>query len=382
MFATSLFVNRILGSERSQMKVAVPKGAIGMSMGEPDFPTPVHIQEAATRAMKDNFTHYVDPQGDIELREAICYRYQKDYGINRPPEDVLITSGGITAINVLCGTFLNPGDEAVIMDPEYSGITEAVTLFGAKSIFVPMKEDLHLDFKGIEGKVTERTKMIFLSNPSNPTGQVLRKDEITFLSNLAEKYELMVAVDETYHKLVYEGVEYFSVCQVNKEQVRDRLVLINSFSKTYAMTGWRVGYLLADPKIINSVLSLHRALLTCVNAPAQKACVAALTGPQACVAEMMAAYALRRKMVAKALSKIALFSTPPCEAAFYFFPRFRHGYTSKEMVEYLASRGVLLRSGTEFGESGQKRVRLSFATSIEKLEEGLARLIQAMSDLE
>jgi len=380
MFEVSEMVKRIQGSERSQRKIAVPEGAVRMDKGEPDFPTPVHIQEAATRAMKDNFTHYVDPYGDGELREAICMTLKKDYGVERSPENVLITAGGIEGIHIISATYLNPGDEALVFDPGYSAYGDSIALFGGKPVFVPLTDRFHLDLNAVEDRISPRTKLVFLASPSNPTAAVLSEEEIRGLARVAVEHDLLLIIDEVYHRLLYGGVEHFSICQA--DQVKDRAIVLNSFSKTYAMTGWRVGYLVADAKVIKDLVGLHNALVICVNAPAQKACVAALAGPQDCVEAMMAEYYRRMRFVEKALQGIERVSTPPCEGAFYFFPRFQHKLNSREMTTYLAERGVFVRSGTEFGERGQHHIRLSFATSMEQLEEGTERLKRALDELD
>jgi aspartate/methionine/tyrosine aminotransferase len=380
MFEISEMVKRIQGSERSQRRAAVPEGAIRMDRGEPDFPTPLHIQEAATRAMRDNFTHYVDPYGDLELREAVCLSLKREYGVERSPENVLITAGGIEGINMITATYLDPGDEALVFDPGYSAYADSIALFGGKPVFVPLTDRFHLDLNAVADRISTRTKMVFLASPSNPTAAVLREQEIRGLAKIALEHNLLLIIDEVYHRLLYGRVKHFSICQV--EEVRDRAILLNSFSKTYAMTGWRVGYLVADAKVIQDLVELHKAMIICVNAPAQKACVAALTGPQDCVESMKAEYQRRMGFVEKALEGIERVSTPPCEGAFYFFPRFQHRMTSREMTTYLAERGILVRSGTEFGQRGQHHIRLSFATSMEHLQEGMGRLKGALDELD
>ncbi len=380
MFEVSQMVKRIQGSERSQRKMIVPEGAIRMDRGEPDFPTPAHIQEAAARAMRDNFTHYVDPYGDRELREAVCMTLKRDYGVERNPENILITAGGIEAIHAISATYLNPGDEALVFDPGYSAYADSIALFGGKAVFVPLTDCFHLDLEAVRERISKKTKMIFLASPSNPTAAVLREEEIRGLAKIALQRGLLLVIDEVYHRLLYGGVEHFSICQVH--EVRDRAILLNSFSKTYAMTGWRVGYLVADAKVINDLVEFHKALVICVNAPAQKACVAALTGSQDCVEGMKAEYTRRMKLVEKALEAIERVSAPPCEGAFYFFPRFEHRITSREMTQYLAERGVFVRSGTEYGGKGQHHFRIAFATSMEKLQEGMDRLKRALDELD
>ena len=380
MFAISEMMERIKGSERSQSISSAPKGAILLNRGEPDFSTPAHIQEAACRAMENNFTHYGSSRGDEELREAICLSLYRDFGVERKPDEVLVTAGGIAAIHTIVATYLNPGDEALVMDPGYSAYAECIRLFGGKPVFVPLTETFHIDFDALKKRITERSKFIFIANPSNPTGVVLTEEEIHGLAKVAEENELILIVDEVYHKLVYEGINHFSVCQV--EEIKDRSILLNSFSKTYAMTGWRVGYLVTGSEIIRDLELFHKTILICVNTVAQKACAAALKGPQDCVQQMILQYDKRRKVVDRALRGMPGVDVSPCEGAFYFFPRFAHKKTSREMMQFLAAKGVMVRSGTEFGERGQSRIRISFTTSMELLEEGLARMKKALRELE
>jgi len=372
-------VKRIQGSERSQRKIAVPKGSIRMDLGDPDFPTPPHIQEAALKAMRDNFTHYGNAFGEEDLREAICSSLMRDYGVKSSPENVMVTVGGLEAINVICATYLNPGDEALVFDPGYSAYAVSVTLFGGRPVSVPLMDDFHINFDSLRARITERTKIIFMANPSNPTAALLREDEIRGLARVALEHNLLIVVDEVYHKLLYDGSRHFSICQV--EEAKDRSILLNSFSKTYAMTGWRVGYVAAGVEVIKGLVHFHRALVTCVSVPMQKACLAALQGPQDCVAQMVSQFDRRRKVVDQGLKMIDGIIPRACEGAFYFFPRYTHSLSSKDMTHYLGERGLQVRSGTEFGEKGQNHIRLSFATSVEEIEEGMKRLKKALEDL-
>jgi aspartate aminotransferase len=379
MFEISEMVKRILGSERTQRKLSPPPGAIKMHMGEPDFPTPMHIQEAATQAMRDGFTHYGNAFGDPELREAICMSLDRDYGVETSPDNVLVTTGGIEAIHIICASYLNPGDEVLIADPGYSAYADSIALFSGTPVSVPLTDRFHLDLGAVRERITDRTKMIFLSNPGNPTGAVFGEEEIRGIAVMAAERDLLLVVDEVYCKLVYGGSRHFSICRV--EELKDRAILINSFSKTYAMTGWRVGYLVADPTIVKDLVRFHKTLVVCVNTVAQKACVAAITGPQDSVEAMRAEYNQRRILVEKALNGIERVRTPPCEGAFYLFPRFEHSITSKEMTSTLADKGVLVRSGTEFGERGQNHIRISYTIPAAELEEGMDRLKRALDEL-
>jgi aspartate aminotransferase len=370
-------VKRLAGSERSQRPLAIPKGAVRLDMGEPDFPTPDHIQEAACRAMRDNRTHYGNAYGEPALREAVCASLKRDYAVERSPENVLITSGGIEAIHVVSATYLNPGDEALIPDPEYSAYADSVMLFGGIPVSVPLTPDFHFDFDRLEAVVSKNTRLMFVSSPGNPTGRVLHVGEIRRLAELALKHDFLLVLDEAYHRLVYGGVDFLSICQV--EEVRSHAILLNSFSKTYAMTGWRVGYLVADAPLIKQMITFHKCITICPNVPAQFACAAAAAGPQDCVEVMRLEYERRKVLVEARLAEIPGLATPSCDGAFYVFPRFAHALTSQQMTDYLFGKGILVRSGTEFGAGGQGHFRIAFCKSTETLEEGMTRLKEALA---
>jgi aspartate/methionine/tyrosine aminotransferase len=319
-------VKRLSGSERSQRPSVIPKGAVRLDLGEPDFATPVHIQQAAVAAMRDNFTHYGNAYGEPVLRAAVCTSLERDFGVERKPENVLITAGGIEAIHVINATYINPDDEALIPDPEYSAYADSVSLFGGNPVFFPLGEDFHIDFSALEKRISPKTRIIFISSPGNPTGRVLREDEIRALARLAANKDLLLVVDEAYHRLLYSGVRFLSICQV--EASLDRSILLNSFSKTYAMTGWRVGYMVAAAPIIKDMVTFHKAMTICPNVPAQMACAAAAAGPRSAPRRCGGNNEKRRDLVARKLSQIKGLHTPPCEGALYFFPRFEHPLTS------------------------------------------------------
>jgi len=379
MLTISEMIGRIKGSERSKVTTSPSPGASNLSKGEPDFPTPAHIQDAAYQAMKNNFTHYVSSYGDEELREAICFSLKRDYGVERKPANILVTAGGIAGINAIVATYVNPGDEVLMPDPGYSAYGECVNLFGGKVIYFPLSDTFHLDFQELEKRISRKSKMIFLCNPSNPTGIIWREEEIRALGRIVLDHNLLLIVDEVYHKLVYGGVKHFSICQI--DALRERVILLDSFSKTYAMTGWRVGYLLAEKRMVEDLELFHKTMMICVNSVAQKACVAALTGPQECVQEMVAEYDRRRKFIYGALKEIQRISVFPCEGAFYFFPRFENKMTSREMTDYLARKKIMVRSGTEFGRKGEKHIRISFTSRMDSLKEGMERLRDALNEL-
>ena len=380
MFELSEMIKRNQGSERAGRKLTFPPGTIRLDIGEPDFPTPPHIREAAIQAIRDHASHYVNPYGDPELREEICRGLERDYGARADPAEILVTTGGIMAIHLVMANFLDLGDEVLIPDPEYSAYAESVRYFGGTPVYVPLTAAMHLDPREVEERVTARTKAIILSNPGNPTGQVLTEKQVRGLADIALRHNLILVVDEVYGKLIYGGRSHVSIIGI--DQVRDRAILVNSFSKTYAMTGWRIGYILAPPAVIDIMARLHKSMVICANAVAQRACVAALTGPQDCVEEMRAEYDRRRTIIESRLSEIDRVSVLPCHGAFYSFPRVNVGLSSVKLAAYLSKNGIQVRSGSEYGLGGQNRIRMAFTISREQIEQGMERLKTALDRLD
>ncbi len=380
MFTISDRVQKLLGSERSQRKLTIPEGAVRMDKGEPDFATPQHIQDAAYKAMKDGFTHYGNAFGDPELREAICFDLHRDFGVEKTPNDVLVTNGGIEAIHAVTATYLDKGDEAIILDPEYSAYADSVKLFGGTPVFAPLNKDFSLNISAIKERISTKTKMIMFSNPCNPTGKVMNREDVKALADIAVRHNLLIVVDEVYSKLVYDGLDFFSICQI--EEIKDRAIMLNSFSKSYAMTGWRIGYIVAESSLIKQMFGFHKALLSCISGPSQKACVAAIRGPQDCVTEMLNEYARRREIVGRFLSEIEGVDPLTSDGAFYFYPRYTHNIKTSDLCSYMYDKGVLIRSGTEFGANGEGHFRIAFAyTPVDQLDSGMAKLKAAFDEL-
>ena len=372
-------VKRLAGSERSQRPLASPRAPCAWISGSPISRRPCTSRRRPSRPCATTAPTTAAPTASRPCARPSAPSLKRDYGVERSPENVLITSGGIEAIHVVSATYLNPGDEALIPDPEYSAYADSVALFGGTPVFVPLTPDFHFDFELLEKRISTRTRLMFVSSPGNPTGRVLRVDEIRRLAELAVKHDFLLVLDEAYHRLVYGGVDFLSICQV--EEVRSRAILLNSFSKTYAMTGWRVGYMVADAALVKDMVTFHKAITICPNVPAQLACAAAAAGPQDCVESMRQEYERRKVLVEARLADIPGLVTPPCDGAFYVFPRFAHRLTSPQMTDHLFGKGILVRSGTEFGAGGQGHFRIAFCKSIETLEEGMTRLKDALGAL-
>jgi aminotransferase len=359
---------------------------VHLEQGEPDFTTPSHILEAAEEAMKKGFTHYTDISGTLELREAVAEKLERENGIAVDPEkEVTITSGTQEAMFIAAMGFLNPGDEALILDPYYPAYFEDTLLAEAVPVTVPLREeeDYMVDIETLERKISKRTKMIWLCNPSNPTGHVFAKEDLEVIAEVAKRHNLIVFVDEIYEKLVYDGARHVSLGAL--PGMEDRTITVNGFSKAYAMTGWRIGYVAAEKKLSAKLRTLHYYTTLCPNSISQKAALAALTGPQDCVQEMIKEYDRRRRLVIDELNKVkGLFYTMP-KGAFYVFPNFSNFEKSDDemALRLLKKAKVVTVPGSGFGKAGKGHLRISYSVSYEEVKEGMKRIRECLElDLE
>jgi aspartate aminotransferase len=354
----------------------VSPGVIKLNSGDPSFLTPLHIREAAHKAMNDGYTHYCPGLGDKELRENICNALEKDYGIKMLADEILITNGAAGAIFLTAVSFLDEGDEAIVFDPSYSLYTVGIRAARATPIPVPLSPSFHYNEKELLERITSKTKLIFINNPNNPTATCFSREDLDSIAVIANKYNLLIVADEVYHKLLFEGRNH--ICAGSIEELKGRLILINSFSKTYAMTGWRIGYIAANREITKSLIPLNRALTGSVNTISQRAALAALQLSQKCVLEMKKQYEERRKIIYQLASSIKGLECSLPEGAFYIFCKFKYNFTSEEMVNYLMKQSVAVRSGTEFGQMGEKYIRITFAASLETIEKGMEKIDKAL----
>ena len=350
---------------------------IHLEQGEPDFTTPEHILNAAVEAIRKGFTHYTEMDGTLELRETIAEKLEKDNGIEADPKtEITVTSGSQEAMLIAALGFLNRGDEALILDPYYPACFEDTLLAEAKPITVPLDErkDYRVEMETLENKITERTRMIWMCNPSNPTGHVFSRDDLEVIADVAKRHDLVVFADEIYEKIVYDGVKHVSICSL--AGMEDRTVTVNGFSKAYAMTGWRIGYIAAGQKLSAILRKLHYYAVLCPNAISQKAAVAALTGSQDCVQEMVKEYARRRELMLNELSKIDSISYTKPKGAFYFFPDFSSYEKSDEemALRLLKEAGVVTAPGLGFGKTGEGHLRISYSVSYDQVREGMKRI--------
>ena len=350
---------------------------IHLEQGEPDFTTPRHILNAAIAAAEKGFTHYTEVDGTLELREAIAEKLEKENGIDADPgTDITVTSGTQEAMLIAALGFLNPGDEALIFDPYYPACFEDTLLAEAVPVCAPLDErkNYRIEMELLEKHITKRTKMIWMCNPSNPTGHVFPKADLEIISELAQKHNLIVFVDEIYEKIVYDGVRHISIGSL--PGMEDRTITVNGFSKAYAMTGWRIGYVVAGKKLSATLRKLHYYAVLCPNAISQKAAVAALTGPQDCVHEMVTEFDRRRKLVLHELEAIKQLSYTVPKGAFYVFPNFSNFEKSDESLasRLLKNAGVVTAPGSGFGKNGEGHLRISYSIAYDQVKEGIARI--------
>ncbi|WP_312701207.1 pyridoxal phosphate-dependent aminotransferase [Sedimentibacter sp.] len=349
--------------------------AIKLTVGEPNFDTPVNIKEAAKKAIDDGFTHYCPNAGLKELREAIAEEYTK-YSEDYNFENVMITVGGMEAIYLSLLATVNPGDEVLIPDPCFPNYIGQVKMVGAEPVGVPIYEenDFNIRAKDIEAAITPKTRAILLNSPSNPLGSVLEKEEVLKIGEIAKKHNLIVISDEVYDKLIFDGFDYFSIAQI--PEIRDRVLVINSFSKTHAMTGWRIGYVLGNKDIISNMPKLQEGLVSCVSTFTQKAALEAIRGGRIEVDKMYSDYFRRRDIMIDGINNIPGMSCKKSPGSFYAFVNIKSfGKTSEEFAEeLLVNAGVVTVPGSAFGKMGEGYIRMVFANSDENLKEAVKRI--------
>ncbi len=358
------------------------KHIIHLEVGEPDFDTPKNIAEKGIEAIKKGYTHYTASQGMLELREAIALHISKTRHINISPDEVIITPGGKDIIFFTMMALLNKGDEVIIQNPAYYTYEMDAELFGAKVIPLPLLEesDFSFDRELFKKLITPKTKLIALISPANPTGNIFSRSDLEFIAEQAIRNNVYVLSDEIYSKIIYEG-EFNSIASV--EGMKERTVLLDGFSKTYAMTGWRLGYGVANKELIKVFNKFMLASNSCVPAFTQIAGIEALTSLQDSVEEMRKEYEKRRDVIVNGLNSIPNISCKKPKGAFYAFPNIKKfGMSSNEFVLYLLNNaGVTVMPGSTFGKYGEGYLRISYANSISELKEALVRVRRAVANL-
>ncbi|URM33697.1 aminotransferase [Cytobacillus firmus] len=351
------------------------EGVISLGVGEPDFITPWSVREAAILSLEQGYTSYTANAGLMELREEIADYMQKSFGVSYSPQsEIVVTVGASQALDISLRAILDSGDEVIVVEPSFVSYVPLVTLAGGVPVQVQtLKENgFKILPEQLENAITSRTKVIILCSPNNPTGTMLSGDELNAIAKIAERYDLLVLSDEIYAELAYDD-EYTSFAAIG--EMKKRTILISGFSKGFAMTGWRLGFICAPEEISQAMLKIHQYAMMCAPTMAQFAALEALKTGRSDVEDMKKSYKRRRNYFVQSLNELGLTCHMP-GGAFYAFPSIEStGLTSEEFAEkLLLEEKVAVVPGNIFGESGEGHVRCSYATSMELLQEAIKRI--------
>ena len=350
--------------------------AISLGVGEPDFDTPWHVVDEGIYSLERGKTYYTSNSGLIELREEICKWYERKYNVSyNPATESIITVGGSEGIDLALRAMLNPGDEVIIPEPSYVSYVPCVSLAGGKPVIIDLKNEnkFKLTEEELASHITDKTKVLILSYPNNPTGAIMTKEDLEPIAELAKKHDLYVISDEIYSELTYTEEPHFSIASLHGMQ--ERTIVINGFSKAYAMTGWRLGYALAPKDIAKLMVKIHQFCIMCAPTTSQYAAIEALKNGDKDIANMRKSYDERRRYLLKRLSDIGMPAFEP-QGAFYIFPSIQgFGMSSDEFAtKLLESQKLAVVPGNAFGNSGEGFIRISYAYSIDQLREALDRI--------
>ena len=355
------------------------KKIISFTVGEPDFDTPKHIVEAAKKALDEGKTRYLDAPGLPALREAIAQRAKSENGIPCEPSNVLITPTKQAIFETILAT-INEGDEVLMPNPSWVTYEPCVQLAGGKAVPVTTTDESQFRFipDDVAELITPKTKMILFNSPSNPCGAVETHEDIKGLADLAKDHNLLVLSDEVYEKIVFDGMKHFSIAA--EPGMMDRTITISGFSKTYAMTGWRMGWLIAPKPIFRGINKIQQHSITHAVSFAQYGGLAAITGTQEPVKMMVKEFEERRNLIMKLMKEIPSFSCDMPKGAFYVFPRYEGKMNSEEMALYLMdSAEVAMTGGSAFGSAGEKHLRISYATNKKNIQDGMERIKKVLA---
>jgi aspartate aminotransferase len=373
-FSGTIKYSEMVKKLRAKLKTeGKPDDVISLTLGEPDFGTPQHIIDAAIKALNDKFTHYTSSYGIPELREAIA---EKSWFENRIPcekKNVMVTPTKLAIFSTIMA-LVDKGDEVMVPDPCWVSYLPCINLAQGKPILIPTVEDENfaVTTDRVSDLITEKTKMIILNSPSNPTGNVATLNELKGIADLAADHDILVLTDEIYEKIIFEGTHYSIASQPS---MFDRTITVNGFSKSYAMTGWRLGWVVAPVPLLNEIAKIQQHSLTCATSFAQFGGLAALKGDQKCVSDMVDEFKARVELAVNELNSIEGIHTASPHGAFYVFFGYDIDKPSADLVELLIENAhVSFTPGIEFGPSGEGYIRMSCATSKEKIKEAVSRV--------
>jgi aspartate/methionine/tyrosine aminotransferase len=356
------------------------KDIVHLEIGEPDFDTPRNIKDAATKALNEGYTHYVPSAGIPELRQAIADYISKTRNLKVTPEEVVVTPGGKPIMFYTVLALVNPGDEVLYPNPGFPIYESLINFVGAKPVPIPLEEknDFSIDREYVKKMITKKTKLIILNSPENPTGGVLSREDLKVVADsISGRNDAFVLSDEIYSRIIYEG-KHESITAF--PGMKDKTILLDGFSKTYAMTGWRLGYGVMHKDLALKVAQLMTNSNSCTSAFTQMAGVEALTGPQNEAERMVSEFKKRREVIVDGLNKVKGITCKKPRGAFYVFPNIEGtGMDCRKLGEHLLNNaGVAVLPGTSFGKYGEGHLRLSFANSVENIKKALERIARAV----
>lgn len=388
----SLFAKRMdrLGTEsafemlaKARKLEAQGKNIVHMEIGEPDFDTPKNIIDKGCWALTHGYTHYNPSAGIMEARETVADYLNKTRGVTWDREEIVMGPGGKPLIAYSIMACVDEGEEVLIPDPTYPAYESITSFVGAKPIPVPILEekDFRFDVNELEKYITPKTKMLIVNSPQNPTGGVLTQNDLKVIAELAQKHNFLILADEIYSRMLYDGHKHHSITSI--PGMKERTIMLDGFSKTYAMTGWRLGYIAAPKEIAERISKLTLNIVSCTATFTQIAGIEALTGPQDAVDEMVKEFVERRDLIVDGLNAIDGITCRKPKGAFYVFPNVKSfGKKSKEIANYLLEEaGVACLWGTAFGVHGEGYIRFSYATSKENIKKALDRTEKALKKL-
>jgi len=354
--------------------VSTMKDAISLGVGEPDFATPWHIRDAGIYSLEKAQTHYTSNSGLLELRQEIC-NYVKKFDLNYTPDEVLVTVGGSEGVDLIMRTVLEPGDEVLVHEPSFVCYKPCAQLAGGIPVTIETKSDngFKLTAQQIEEKITPKTKMLVISYPNNPTGAIMTKEDLEPIADIVKKYNLLVLSDEIYAELTYGDNKHVSIASL--PDMKDRCVVVNGFSKAFAMTGWRLGFTLANPILTKAMTKVHQYAIMSAPTTSQYAAVEALKNGEKSIRDMCMEYDDRRKIIVESFNNLGLTCFNP-EGAFYIFPSIQStGLTSNDFCEkLLLDQKVAVVPGTAFGNCGEGFIRVSYAYNIKQINAAIERI--------
>ncbi len=361
--------------------VSTMDGAISLGVGEPDFVTPWTVRDAGIYSLEKGKTHYTSNSGMMELREEICNYLKRRFNLSYQVKETLVTVGGSEAIALAMKTLLNPGDEVLVPEPSFVCYKPCAVIAGGVAVPVrtTAKNSFKLTKQDILDNITDRTKLLVLSYPNNPTGAIMTKEDLQEIVDVVKEKNLMVISDEIYAELTYDA-KHVSIASF--PDMKDRTILVNGFSKAYAMTGWRMGYVAGNQDVIAAMTKVHQYEIMCAPTVSQYAAIEALRNGDSAIEEMRDEYNRRRRLIVDAFNSLGLTCFEP-KGAFYIFPSIEStGMKSEEFCEkLLMDKKLALVPGTAFGESGEGFLRVSYAYSVKQISEAIDRLSEFMNTL-